>query len=240
MIVHLIERLKASREISSIALCTSTHPDDEILVDIAKECGIEYIAGSENDIISRFLEAAEMEGAEHVLRITGDNVLTDPQLLDIIVKYHLETKADYTRIDDVPLGIAPECISIDTLNKCRELISDDPSKSEYMMLYLYAPDRFYVEVLELPLELRRPHYSLTVDTLKDLECVRRIFRKLYRSNKIIGYREVIEFIDENPEDYTISPATPIKMPSQETITFQEWRALVKERREQSKRILINL
>lgn len=240
MIVHLVERLKASKEISSIVLCTSTHPDDEILVDIAKECGIKYIAGSENDIISRFLKAAEMEGAEHVLRVTGDNVLTDPQLLDLIVEHHLQTKADYTRIDDVPLGIAPECISIDTLKNCREILSDDPCKSEYMMLYLYAPDRFHVEVLELPLGQRRPCYSLTVDTPKDLECVRRIFRKLYRPNKIIEWKEVIEFIDENPKDYIISSDAPIKMPGGKTITFEEWRTLVKERREQSRRILITL
>ena len=240
MIVHLIERLKSSKEIGSVVLCTSNNHDDEILVDVARECGIKYVAGSEEDIISRFLEAAEMEGAEHVVRVTGDNPLTDPGLLDMIVGHHLAANADYTRMDDVPIGIAPECISIDTLQECAKSISDDPGKSEYMMLYLYAPERFHVEVVELPSEFRRPFYSVTVDTPKDLERVRGIYQQLYHSGRIIGWKEVIEYMDRNPEDHVISPDAVIKMPDKQAMTFSEWTALIKERREQSRRKLVNL
>ena len=51
MIEHLIDRMKLSNKFNAIYLCTSKHPDDIILIEIAENKGINYVAGSELAVI---------------------------------------------------------------------------------------------------------------------------------------------------------------------------------------------
>ena len=46
---HLIDRMKSCRKADKVILCTSTHPDDKVLLEIAEKKGIPAIAGSEDE-----------------------------------------------------------------------------------------------------------------------------------------------------------------------------------------------
>ena len=49
LIKVLLQRLLMSKEVDLIILCTSIHPNDEVLVDIANKSGFKSFQGSEND-----------------------------------------------------------------------------------------------------------------------------------------------------------------------------------------------
>lgn len=51
--------------------------------------------GSENDVLDRFVQAAQKYDAELVVRITGDCPLVDPQIVDACVVGFLENGVDY-------------------------------------------------------------------------------------------------------------------------------------------------
>ena len=105
---HLLDRLKLSKTSQSIVVCTSVSPEDDILTKIAEKNGVKWFRGSEDDVMDRFIKAADKEKADIIVRITGDNILIDPFYLDKAVKYHLKNKADYTSIDGLPSGVKSE------------------------------------------------------------------------------------------------------------------------------------
>ena len=61
MIEHIILRLKKAQLVDDIYICTSTHPDDQILKEVAKKNSVKFYAGSEESVIDRMLDVAKFE-----------------------------------------------------------------------------------------------------------------------------------------------------------------------------------
>ena len=58
LIWHIIQRLKSCEKVEQIVLATSSREEDKKLIEIAKDCNILSFAGDENDVLSRFYQAA--------------------------------------------------------------------------------------------------------------------------------------------------------------------------------------
>ncbi|MFC2020405.1 cytidylyltransferase domain-containing protein [Chloroflexota bacterium] len=202
LVEHVIERLKRASIPDEILMCTSTHPDDQILVEIARNNNIGWSTGSEEDVLERFIQAAEESQAEVVVRATGENPLVDPYSLDRAIQEHLQSGAEYTSMEDFPIGVKAEIIDVSALKKAHRL-ADNPEKSEYMTLY-FKDDFFRVHAIEAEEPLRRPSYRLTVDTPEDMELIRKIYKALYKPGEIIPLEDVISFLDTHPEAAAIN------------------------------------
>ncbi len=196
-IEHLIDRLKTAKKVDEVILCTSTHPDDELLVRIAARKGIKWFKGQEDDVLQRFIDCAEKEGLDLVIRVTGDNILCDPEIIDQLIESHIKTGADYSSMDNLPLGITAEVSSLGVLKKVHQLAAD-PENTEYMTNYLRDEKNFRLNILQPEAALRRPNYRLTIDVPQDLELIRSIFQKLYINNRVFSFSEVVQLLDGNP------------------------------------------
>lgn len=194
---HLIDRLKGARVPKAIVLCTSTHPDDRVLLDMAERNGIKAFAGSEDDVMDRFLRAGEREGAEIVVRVTGDDILIDPVHLDKLVFHLFEKNADYACMTGLPKGTECEVISYQALRTAHERAFDS-RWTEYMTYYLKVPELF--TVADMPVEERYTRkFRLTLDYAEDLDVLRAVFRNLYRKGEVFSLDELIAFLDAHPE-----------------------------------------
>lgn len=198
LLCHLIERVKQSKLPHRVVVCTSLLPEDQILLQEAKKCDVPVLAGSPEDVFERFLSAADQEGAGHVVRVTGDNPLTDGEVIDQLIRHHVQSGADYTTMDGLPLGVGSEVISVSALKRAQKNLQEK-ARSEYMTFILRDPEKYHVEILEADEKVKRPQYRLTVDTPEDLELMRIIFRKCYNKTKIFSLQDVIEFLDQHPE-----------------------------------------
>ena len=201
LLAHLIERLCSLGGSSPVVLATSVAPENDPLVETAEMCGIRTFRGDENDVLGRHLALAKAFGVEHVVRVTGDNPLTDLPLIESLVADHLEAGADYTYVpgDALLMGILSEVISHKALETSHR-DGVDRHRSELVTLYIKEnPARFRVVRAELPKELYRPEYRLTVDEPDDLVLMERIFDKLYRSGAVLQTIEAIRLLDDEPE-----------------------------------------
>lgn len=201
LLEHLIERLCSLGGNSPVVLATSVAAENDVLVETAEACGIRSFRGDENDVLGRHLALAEAFGVEHVVRVTGDNPLTDLPLIEDLVATHLEADADYTYVpgDALLMGILSEVISRRALEMSHR-DGDDRHRSELVTLYIKEnPRQFRVVRAELPSELYRPEYRLTVDEPDDLVLMERIFDKLYRSGEVLQTIDAIRLLDEAPE-----------------------------------------
>lgn len=224
MLYRIIERLKTASSITEIVICTSTNPEDFPLLELAKEWGIKAFAGHELDVLSRMIAVADSMNADAVLRVTGDNPFTDANNIDLMVKHHFLTGADYTRTNHLPLGVTAEVMGRKMLHKLHEMIPN-PNQSEYMSFFSFNPEIFHCKVLYPPSSLDRPFYSLTIDRQEDLELAISIYTKLINKSPIPSLSDVVALMDSDPNFYEVSHTSPIKKPDGETITYEE---LIKE------------
>ena len=78
MIVHMLDRLKQSKSLNDIIICTSNESQDDPLVEIAKNEGVQCYRGDGDDVIARLLGAAENFGVDYIVNITADCPFVDP------------------------------------------------------------------------------------------------------------------------------------------------------------------
>lgn len=194
---HLIDRAKAAKLPDLVILCTSTHPEDEVLVGVAKRNGIETFRGSPEDKLDRYLQAAKKYKLDFIVNIDGDDLLCDPELIDRTIEHFRKTEADYIGWREFPVGAVPTGIKVEALEKVCEL--KEEKDTEVWGGYFTDTGLFKVEYLEAEKALRHPEFRMTLDYPEDLEFFRAVFKRLYKSGKIIPLREAVKLLIQNPE-----------------------------------------
>jgi len=198
MAEHLIDRLKTAREPDGILLCTSTHPDDTVLCDIALKKGIHYFRGSEDDKLQRYLDAAAAFGVEFFCVVDGDDIFCSAEAIDRAVRAWRQTGADYITAADLPVGATPFGVKTAALQRVVETKAE--SDTEVWGGYFTQSDEF--EVLELPVEderLRHPEYRMTLDYPEDLEFFETVFKALHKPPKVFSFAELMDYLNAHPE-----------------------------------------
>jgi spore coat polysaccharide biosynthesis protein SpsF len=197
----LLERLASVESVDGVALATSEHAANRPLIEIAERLGLTAYAGDEDDVLRRYVACADFLGARHVVRVTGDNPLTDLETLALLVERHLATDAEYTYVpgDALLMGILSEVIATSALQRSWEL-GEARHRSELMTLYIKEhPDEFRITTLDLPSGLYRPDCRLTVDEAEDVQLMQILFERLNVSGRIVTTREALALIDRDPE-----------------------------------------
>ena len=166
LIEYLVEKIKKSKNVHEIYICTSTEKSDLKLIEFARNIGVKSYRGSLESVIERMISVGNIENADNVIRITGDNVFTDEIYLDIMIEEHIKKSADYTRTEFLPLGITSEVIKLNALKKCEKEIN--PSDSQYLLFYMFQPYKYKCLVLIPEKKHQLPKISFTVDTFEDL------------------------------------------------------------------------
>jgi spore coat polysaccharide biosynthesis protein SpsF len=197
----LLERVGAVPNLDSVCLATSRHNENVQLFEIASSLGIPTFQGDEDDVLGRYVQTARMMKADHVVRVTGDNPLTDLETIERLVDLHLSQRADYTYVpgDALLMGILPEVISARALESSWER-GEPRHRSELMTLYIKEhPQEFKIVLGTLPDDLYRPQYRLTVDEKEDVELLQALFERLQVPGRIVTTREAIQLLDREPE-----------------------------------------
>ena len=96
LIQRLLDRLYIEFDKQEICICASDNLDDKVLIDLALENNISFVAGDELDVMKRLLTVASIHKAEVLVRVTGDNPLTDPTIVRDMIEDHYRQGADYT------------------------------------------------------------------------------------------------------------------------------------------------
>ena len=201
LLAVLLERVASARGVDEVVLATSNNPENDVLAQLAHEGGFAVFRGDEDDVLRRHVECAHALGAEQVVRVTGDNPLTDIETLEHLVAIHLGGGADYTYVpgDALLMGILPEVVSAAALLASWQR-GEARHRSELVTLYIKEhPDEFKIRTSELPHGLYRPQYRLTVDEAEDVALMQGLFERLAAPGKIVTVREAIAVLDREPE-----------------------------------------
>lgn len=196
----LLDRMAAVRGVDGVVLATSVNPENDPLVEVARRAGFETFRGDEDDVLRRHVDCARALGADHVVRVTGDNPLTDVETIESLVARHRRDAADYTYVpgDALLMGILSEVISRAALERSWDQ-GEARHRSELTTLYIKEhPQQFAIAAAELPPGLYRPEYRLTVDEPEDVRLMQEIFARLAAPGRRVTTREAIALLDREP------------------------------------------
>ena len=201
LIEHIINRLKAVADLDHIVLAVPDSYSEIPLIEKAKQLDIAAIKGPEEDVLKRFLIAANQVNAQHIVRVCGDDPLIDIQLMKSLIDTHLKQDADYTiTSDSIPLGTGTEVARVSTLKQIAQTTTA-PKYREHVTTWFHDhPSTGVQPRVSAPAYLIGKPYRLTVDTENDLTLMEKIFRNFYTSSSsLLDLEQVIQFLDTHPE-----------------------------------------
>lgn len=196
---YVLDRVELSKKIDEVILATTKSKQDDIVEEYAKKRGTPYFRGSEDDVLGRYYHTAKKFGGEIIVRVTGDDPLIDPNIIDQVIECHLKSNANYTSnnlVRTYPLGLDVEVFDFTSLEKAFTCATNNYDR-EHVTPYLYKhPEIFKTQNLEAKGKLNRPNIRITLDTKEDLKLIKRIVSHF--RNVSFKAEEIIDFLDENP------------------------------------------
>ncbi|MCG2689684.1 glycosyltransferase family protein [Candidatus Parcubacteria bacterium] len=196
MVLRVIERAKKCSTLKEVILVIPEGKENDVLEQVAQENKVKYFRGSENNVLSRYYEAAKKFGVETIVRITADCPFLEPRVVDALVRTHKKSKVDLTANNlkiTFPVGLGLQVFSFNALEKAFQFATTDFEKEHVIPYMREHPELFSAQNIEAKGKLRRPDLNLTVDTLEDYKIALTIFQKF--KNKFFHIEDVINFYE---------------------------------------------
>ncbi len=216
---HIVHRLRKCRSLDGIAIATSVNPADDPVEAFGRSENIPVVRGSEENVLARYILAAENLGADIIVRITGDAPLIDPGWTDDLVEGLIRKQADYyvpdPKIPSIHEGLDP--FTIGALRKLYREAGEDPVSREHMAAYFHRHPGFVrVEYAPLDPDFRFEGARISVDTPPDLRFLEEVYRRLGAPPGEADLREVVRLLRAEPELLKINGHVFRKQPDQIT------------------------
>jgi spore coat polysaccharide biosynthesis protein SpsF (cytidylyltransferase family) len=96
MLAHIIERVSRATLVDRVVVATTDGTIDDEVASLALESGAGVTRGPEDDVLTRYVLAAREHGADVIVRITADCPLTDPAVVDSVIRARSDAEADYS------------------------------------------------------------------------------------------------------------------------------------------------
>ena len=207
----VIEKIKRSCPGKRIVVATTTNPADDILSEIAMRHGVDSFRGSEEDVLSRFVGAADRFGLRRIIRVCSDNPFLQTDSFPEMFIRQDNTGADYVAFafpDGRPtikshIGLFAELATTDALRRAMTLTENDPQRKlwrEHVTIFLYThPRLFRISLISLPPLLRlRTDLRLTLDTPSDFALLSELYSR-HSLETDASVDALVQLIDSNPE-----------------------------------------
>jgi spore coat polysaccharide biosynthesis protein SpsF len=200
MIFYQLERIKHAAKIDRLIVAANIDQSDDQLVDICWESKVPAYRGSSIDVLDCFYQVACMLQADHIVRLTGDCPLIDPEIIDLVIETHLWEGNDYTSNTlepTYPSGLDVEVMTFASLEKAWDE-AKTPSEREQVTSYIYQhPDLFKLGNVAWNLNLS--HFRWKIDVPADLEFVKVVYERLYQPGRIFKMQDIFDLINANPK-----------------------------------------
>ena len=174
MIQRIVDRIKESREIDEIVVATT--PLSSELSECCQNNAIKYSVGSESDVLDRLYEVGKAFQANVIVRFWGDSPLLDARLIDRILPDFCSQPFDFAYLWGYPKGTYFNIMRFSSLEKLVNQISgiDRAIWNQVSEEWVWIINGFRYHIYQNGSDLS--YINLEVNTLKDLERIRRIYR----------------------------------------------------------------
>ncbi len=206
LLARMIERLERLRTPARIVVATTMEAEDDAVVALCEELGVNVFRGHQTDLLDRHYQAAKRHDACTVAKIPSDCPLIDPAAADAVFAHFTRDDFDYVsnlHPASYPDGNDVEVMSFRVLETAwRE--ANLPMEREHTTPFLWErPERFRLGNVYWEGAARFGDCSMshrfTVDYPEDYEFVRRVFEEIYPRTPDFGLAEILDLLERKPD-----------------------------------------
>jgi spore coat polysaccharide biosynthesis protein SpsF len=194
MLIQQAHRILRCKNIDKLVVATSLNEDDDTIEAICLQYKIDCFRGSLNNVLSRFVAIADKENARHIIRLTADCPLTDPDIIDQAISTHIQGNFDYTSNCNprtYPDGLDVEVLTYQTL---MTINTHSQSNEEFEHVTTYIDNHlhdFSIGNIEQTPDLSELRW--TVDLPEDYAFASNIYDALFPNNNAFTQQDILDY-----------------------------------------------
>ncbi|MDC6477648.1 aldo/keto reductase [Candidatus Pelagibacter sp.] len=172
----LIKRVKSKKY--SVNVLTSNNKSDDYLCDVLKSEKINIFRGDLNNVYKRYIQfSKKLKNEDLIIRITGDNLLIDKNLLIELINFYKKNNYNYVSINreksKLPYGISVELFNLKTLKKWEAISLYDKEHVTSRIIKKEQSQGYFIK------QNNENFYNLrcTLDDIKDYFIIKTVFEK---------------------------------------------------------------
>lgn len=193
--IHIAQLRKTGMD---FAIATTENAIDDVFIHYGKKEELNVYRGSEEDVLQRFFETAEIFEFDPVIRVTSDCPLVDPHLILRALEEHMGFNSKDLYTSNViqrsfPRGFDFEIFSFDLLRLAAEK-AKTRTEREHVTPWIRENAETRHHILH-PVDAS--DLRITVDTAEDLDLVRRLISE--HGAEQLPAEEIIQLLRDHPD-----------------------------------------
>lgn len=165
----MIERIRQAKRLDKIVVATSVNVDDDVIEQACQTLGVDVFRGSHDDVLKRFYDAAKCYGATVVVRLTADDPFKTASIIDLSVKYLLNSELDYcsNTIDlSFPEGLDVEVFTFNALENAHFNAVSQRDR-EHVTPFIWRNENNNFSIGQIVDNVNRSKWRITLDYEQD-------------------------------------------------------------------------
>jgi len=195
---YVINQSNQSKKLKKIVVATTKLKKDDIIEKKCKNRNISCFRGSVDDVLDRYYQCANEYSFDPIVRITSDNPMIDPEIIDLAIEEFEKGKYDMVTTCNqrsYPHGISVEIFSLNALKESWEK-SKLLSEREHVVLYIQNIKNKF-RVFDLIHSHNLTHINCTIDNKEDYALVKKIVEGV--NQRPILMEHIVKLFEKNPE-----------------------------------------
>ncbi|KEK10105.1 acylneuraminate cytidylyltransferase [Lysinibacillus sphaericus] len=195
---YVVDRCRKIEGVNEVIVATSTLTKDNAIANWCEQHQVAYFRGSEQNVLSRYVEAAESYQPDYIMRVTADCPFVDYELATDMVKAIKENPVDIVDIvKPLPRGLAVEIISYEALKRINNGKTEERHR-EHVTYYAYEYKYHFTRLSYEPNKMiQEPQLRITLDTKEDYELCQAVAQQF--NDHYVSSAEVVKFLKDNPK-----------------------------------------
>lgn len=197
LIYYVIEQMKNCKKVDKIIVATSDDKEDDVIEKFVSNLGIDCFRGELNNVLDRYYKCAKKFKLSAIVRITCDNPLMDPSIVDNLVSIFEQTDNDLVvniKERTFPHGTEVEVFSFNALEKVWKS-AKLPSEQEHVTPFFYNHSEKF-KIFNVKNEKNLSSFRWTVDREDDFKLVSELV-KIIKKRPILMV-DILETLEKNP------------------------------------------
>jgi spore coat polysaccharide biosynthesis protein SpsF (cytidylyltransferase family) len=196
----IIDNLSSNFKNTPIIIATTNRQNDDEIFKLANDKNIKCFRGSENNVLDRFIQAAEYFGLTEIIRVCSDNPFLNISSLKFLINNFNKSEYDYVSFktsNNIPIikthyGLWAEGVKLTSIKKIK---TENKTYLEHVTNYIYEhPIDFKIKLFQI--EEENDSIRLTIDTKEDFLLNKEIFSEIVKIDNM-DIKHFIKYISNN-------------------------------------------
>lgn len=195
LVEYIYNRCRQS-SIKNVMVATTDDSSDDVIYNYCKERNIPVSRGDLENVLKRYIKAADSLNADYIVRVCGDTPFVDINLMERLLETLIRENLDYVSINKQTCASAflSEAMSLNALKKVEALTKDKGDLEHVTKFIIENQDKFLTRFIDADLNPSfMRNLRLTIDYPEDIQGANIVINELNDKFNFIS-QEVLDIV----------------------------------------------